>query len=484
MLLLLQRIVQVVREIVFARALGPAEYGIYTLAFFVVPVAVVIASLGIPSTLGRLIPHYERLGGVRWFLRNVYVLTIGASIILAAAIVLAPGFFSRLLYGGPEHIKIITLAGFTVPLMLVFRNVASTYLGFRLFQASSVFEFCQVALYATIGIVLVLLFSSATSAIFAYAFSFVIAMALFVPVLARFVAGKEPYSRAPDEKHTYGRLLGLSAWFVVTPILAQVFHYVDRLSIQHIMTTTDQGVYSAAVAVAVIVSAIGLAVSNVIYPSISGAWEGGRRAEAMRSLDIAIRLMAIALPVAGLVVVLLAGPIMSAILGEAYMGGKAAIPFLVAFHLFTVLVWLFGVLPGLLGKTRVAALGLAFGLPLNIVLNLALVPRMGIAGAGVATMLSYLAMWLVIVIVCRRLGFRAGPRTLILCLLPLALLLPGFWPAAVVALALLLGLMTPLLLTPEERALAAAGALAFMRGLKGGRDGPSGPHGTSGPGMP
>lgn len=462
-LLVIQRIVSFARGVVFARVMGAEQYGIYTLSFFLIPIMVIVASLGITSAFGRFIPRYEQMGAVRWFLKRTYTLTIALSVLVAAVIVLLPGLFSTLLYGDPGHARVVTLAALCVPLMLVFRNVSSTYLGLRLFRASSVLEFVQAVIFAALGTGLVLLFRSASSAIFSYAVSFILGLALFIPLLTSYVSGKEPLFRVLDEDDFYGRILRFSIWFMVTPILAQVFHYVDRLSIQRLMSSSDQGVYSATVAIAQMISAVGLAVNNVVYPHLSAAWEGDRRSEALRNLDLAIRVTAVVLLVLGLIVVLLGDFIIGLLLGEAYAGGGAVLPYLVVFYLFTISVWLFGVYPSLIEKTFVATIGLAVALPVNIGLNLALIPRIGIVGAAVATMLSYFVMWLIVVGVCRRYGLTLRPKTLLLSLSPFALLLPPPWAVVLVAAVALIGLMTPFIFTGEERALAGHEILRFLR---------------------
>jgi O-antigen/teichoic acid export membrane protein len=466
-LLVIQRVASAARGIVFARVMGTEQYGIYYLSFFLIPIVVIAASLGIPSAFGRLIPRYEQRGAVKWFLRRTYAVTITLGIVAAAAIILAPGFFSNVLYGDPTHTRVITLAAICVPLMLVFRNVSSTFLGLRLFRASSVFEFTQVAIYAAIGTVLVIMLGSATSGIFSYAISFLLVIALFVPVLARYLAHREPLYRALDEEGFYRQTLRLCIWLMVSPILGQVFHYVDRLSIQRLMFSSDQGIYSATVGIAQMLSAVGLAVNNVIYPHLSATWEHGKRDEAVRNLDLAIRTTTVGLLILGLVLVLLGDFVIRLLLGEAYAPGAQVLPYLVVFYLFSMSLWLFGVFSTLVEKTYVNAVGLVLALPLNVALNLMLIPRMGILGAAVATMLSYLAMWLIVVAICRRLGFRARAKTLVVSLMPFALLLPAPWPALVVAVLVILSLATPLIFTADERALAASEVVRFVRKARG-----------------
>lgn len=482
-LLIIQRAASAARGIVFARVMGTEQYGIYSLSFFLIPIVVIAASFGIPSAFGRLIPRYEHRGAVRWFLRKTYTVTITLGIVAAAAIMLAPGLFSNLLYGDPAHTKVITLAAVCVPLMLVFRNVSSTFLGLRLFRASSVFEFIQVAIYAVIGTVLVIILRSATSGIFSYAISFLLVIALFVPVLARYLGQREPLYRAVAEEGFYRQTLRLCVWLMVIPILGQVFHYVDRLSIQRLMLSSDQGIYSATVAIAQMLSAVGLAVNNVIYPHLSTTWEQGKREEALRNLDLAIRTTAVGLLILGLILVLAGDFVIGLLLGEAYTPGGKVLPYLVVFYLLSMSLWLFGVFSTLVEKTYVNAVGLVFALPVNVTLNLMLIPRMGILGAAVATMLSYFVMWLIVVAICRRLGFRARAKTLIISVAPFTLLLPAFWSGLAVSILAILSLATPLIFTADERALAAGEVLRFVRKARD-KEPPHAPPPTGGPHVP
>jgi O-antigen/teichoic acid export membrane protein len=461
-----QRVVAFARGMIFARVMGTEQYGIYTLSFFLIPIMVLIASLGLPASFGRFIPRYEQRGAVRWFMRQTFTVTIALSTLVAAAIILAPGFFSRLLYGDPGYTNVMTLAAVCVPLMLIFRNISSTFLGLRLFRASSVFETALVVIYAVLGTAIFLIFRSAAAAVLAYAVSVVLTLALFWPVLSRYLTAREPIYRPIEDKDFYRRILRFSIWFMLTPILAQVFHYVDKLSIQRLMSASDQGVYSATAAIAGMVSAVGLAVNNVVYPHLSATWEKGDRETALWHLDLAIRVTGLVLLVIGAVVVLLGSFIINLLLGEAYAAGAAVLPYLTVFYLLTVTVWLLGVFPSLIEQTYVATIGLAIALPVNVGLNLTLIPRIGTVGAAAATMISYFVMWAIVLGLCRRYGLRTSFKTVVVSVAPFALILPEPLPLVVACALAVLGLVTPLFFTAAEKELARDEVVDFVRRLR------------------
>ncbi len=450
-LLLAQKIVAFVRGVVFARLLGASEYGVYTLGFFLILIMVAVTSLGIPSAFGRYAPRYQTRKGLRWFFRKAYILNIIFSFVAGAVVFIFPSFFSTLIYGDPSHTRVMMIVALCVPGFVILTNVMHTFSGLKLFRASSVSQFCQVAFFAVVGTILVLAYASASSALFALALSILVTLVLFMPLLIRYLKDEEPEYNRLDEPGFYRRLLRFTIWFTVTPILIQIFHYVDRLTLQRMLTSSDQGVYSAAVNLSATISAVGLAVNNVIFPHLSTAWEAGKKEQALLSLDLAVKFTAVPLTVIGLLLILLGRPIILLLLGEAYVAGADVLPYLVVFYLLTISVWLFGVYASLVEKTYVSTIGLVTALPVNVVLNLVLIPRMGIVGAGLATMLSYVLLWIVVVGICRAFGMPLRLRTVAASLFPFLLLLPPLLAACAVVGATYLCFRTEWIISGDER---------------------------------
>jgi O-antigen/teichoic acid export membrane protein len=465
-LLLGQKLVAFARGVIFARLLGTTEYGIYTLGFFLVLITVAVTSLGIPSAFGRFAPRYRSRGNLRAFFRKAYLLNMAVSVAVAVVIFLFPAFFSRLVYGDASFARVMTVVAFCIPGLVFLTNLFNTFSGLKLFRAGAAVQFCQVVIFAGLGAVAVVVYRSAESALLSYALSMLISVALFVPLLLRYLQAEDREDRPLDEAGFYRRLLRFTIWFTVTPILVQIFQYVDRLSLQRLMTASDQGIYSAALNVCATISAVGLAINNVAFPHLSTTWEEGRREKAVQNLDLTIRFTAVFLAVGGFLLALLGRPVITVLLGSEYTGGVAVVPYLVVFYLLTVSVWLFGVYASLIEKTYVSAIGLACALPVNVGLNLVLIPRLGIVGASLATMLSYSLMWFVVVGLCMRLGLPVRRETFIASLLPFVILLPKVPAAIGLGAACALCGWTDIIIRAEERhriATELAGLLRLRR---------------------
>jgi O-antigen/teichoic acid export membrane protein len=465
-LLLAQKVVALARGVIFARLLGTEKYGIYTLGYFLIMITVSFATLGIPSCFGRFVPRYESRKAVRWFLRRTYFLNIVVSGAVALVILARPSLFSELIYDDRSYGAVVVIAALCIPAFVIIRNLISTFAALRLFRASSLLEFSQVVAFAAIGIVLVTIHPSAAGALSAYALSMLVVGLIFLPMLVRYLGDAEPTYSRQDEKGFYGHLLRFTLWLTLTPVLVQVFAYVDRLSLQRLMTASDQGIYSAMVNITATLSAIGLAVNSVIYPNLSKIWEAGDRGRALGNLDLAVRFTSVALTVTGLILLLLARPVVGLLLGQEYLPGVGVMPYLVVFYLLTISVWLFGIFPTLVERTYVSAVGLGFALPVNVALNLVLIPRLGLSGAALATMLAYLLMWAIVVVICKRFGLPVGARTVLVALLPLVLLTPRVAAAAAVCVIVIASFRGSRIFTSSERQRVHSELAALLARLR------------------
>jgi O-antigen/teichoic acid export membrane protein len=465
-LMIFERVFWIVRGVVFPRVLGPAEYGIYTLGMLPVPLLVTLASLGVPSAFGRYMSRHATNGTARWFLKRTYLMTTALSVLVAGVLLARPSFFSNLILGDPSHGTVIALAAMAIPAALLVRNLSTTFMGLKLFRAGRLVECSHTVIYAAVGIPLILIWRTAAAGALGYWVAALAGAALFAPLLSSYIRRIEPAGKPIEEPRFYRNLLKFTVWFTVTPFLASLFHYIDRLSLQRLMSASDQGIYSTAVNLSESISAIGLAIANVIYPHLSATWEAGNREKALRDLDLSLRVTSVILLLAGLALIVLGKWIILLLLGSEFVPGAQALPFLVVFYLFTILVWLFGVYPPLIEKTYVTAIGYVVALPASVVLNLTLIPRLGIMGAALATMGSYFLMWCIVAAVCHRFGMPVNKRMLTVCLTPFLLLLPAPLAAACVAGVLYVCFRRTWIFSLAEREIVYAEGRRFAKKAK------------------
>jgi O-antigen/teichoic acid export membrane protein len=81
------------------------------------------------------------------------------------------------------------------------------------------------------------------------------------------------------------------------------------------------------------------------------------------------------------------------LLNESYFEAWRFMPVLLIATVFSSLVTFIGTIYTVKKKTTMSLISAAFGAMLNIILNLAMIPSMGAQGAGIATAISYFAVF-------------------------------------------------------------------------------------------
>ena len=104
-------------------------------------------------------------------------------------------------------------------------------------------------------------------------------------------------------------------------------------------------------------------------------------------------------------------------------------------------------------RATLGCVSLAIGLMLNIALNVALIPILGLSGAVIATTTSNFAVLLMVLTLNRVLGMHLHGATMVIALLPLALLLGKWVAAAALVLMAIAFLVDRRLLNGRERQL-------------------------------
>jgi O-antigen/teichoic acid export membrane protein len=169
-------------------------------------------------------------------------------------------------------------------------------------------------------------------------------------------------------------------------------------------------------------------------------------------LNLTLKLLSIAV-FAGSVVVLVAAPLLFDLVWQGkYDAGLALLPLTLASCGWLGLSTVAQMYLWCAERAVLASVSLAIGLVLNVVLNLAMIPAYGLAGAVAATTTSNFAMLGIMFALNRRLGMRVPPQTVMIALLPIALLLGKSIAIVVLGIiAICLFVPTAQLLTGEER---------------------------------
>lgn len=447
----LQRIIQTGRGIVFARLLGPAEYGVYTLAFFFIPLAITVARLGIPSCFSRYIPQYEQKGALKNFLKRTYLLIIAGGAVISLICFLAAKPLSSIIYGSSVYHRIIIICALTIFPYAIFEALIYSFAGLRVFKLSSALDFSQFFIFTALGIGLVIFYPKAESTILAGLISFILVVIFFGFIFRKYLINLNSQALKIKENDFYGKIFKFSVFFIITPIINTVFNYTDRWMLGRLTSLSQVGIYSVALNISGVIFLFGMIAGNVLLPNISNIWEQGDRNKVMQMLNSALKINTLFLLFGALILFLFQKQIISVLYGADYIGCLPVVGMLLIFWLAHSIYWTIAGYAQLIEKTYIPLICGSVGLIGNIFLNYILIPPYGLMGAAVASTFSFALILIIMHVWFQKEGLRIKPSTISVCILPLIFLFNNLVVVSLFIILLSIILGTNFIVTKDEK---------------------------------
>ena len=388
---LILRLVGLILIPIITKTLGAYQYGIWAQISVTISLFTPLAMLGLSATLVRFLAGEKEKDKIRDGFFSVVAVIILSGSLLSALLFCSSDFLASTVFGDINASYFVKAASFLV-LISALDGITLTY--FRTFgqiktytiltALKSVGELCLIVglLLSGFGllgvIVAVLIVDSIT---FAIAFSLTISQIGFkLPDFSEL----KPYLRygMPLTPHV------MTMWTV---------HSSDRYIIGYFLGMAAVGVYSAAYAMGNLILFFLTPLQLILFPTISKLYEEKSIEEVRNYLKYSLKYFLIfAIPSAfGLSV--LAKPLLRILTTPEFVSGSIVVPF-VAFGV--IIFGIFQIFMNIIHLAKKTELNLilsgmaAFS---NIILNIILIPYIGIVGAAIATLISYAVLALLTV---------------------------------------------------------------------------------------
>jgi O-antigen/teichoic acid export membrane protein len=183
-------------------------------------------------------------------------------------------------------------------------------------------------------------------------------------------------------------LSGFSFWIFLTASGSLVFCYADTILIGYFMSNADVGIYRTAFQLTSVATFATLAFHTVLYPKISSWGTQGKREEIENSLARAMTyslFLAIPTCIGGWI---LGDKLLYYLYGASFVEGAPALFFLLLVQVVNVFMFLGTMSLTALNRQKDAFWITVIAATTNILLDLVLIPIMGITGAAVATLVA------------------------------------------------------------------------------------------------
>lgn len=177
---------------------------------------------------------------------------------------------------------------------------------------------------------------------------------------------------------------GLKAY--VAALFAFLVIRVDLLMVEHLLGITEAGYYSVAVSMADWVYMLPVAIGTVLFPKLSAFDSDSLRWQMTRRTAIAVSIM---ISIGAGLVAFLSPWIVELLYGSEFAQVAPAVSWLMPAIIFLSINTVFMNYFASIGMPWIAVYSPGVALLVNVVLNLLLLPQMGIVGASLASAVSY-----------------------------------------------------------------------------------------------
>ncbi len=368
---------------VYTRAFAPAEFGVVDLLTTVQRLALLTVTLEIAQAVFRFVldtpDQSERrlyTSTAFWFSTIMYGLFTLVGWALAEP-------FSRLLLradGLADVFRAALVMIWTAGTFNMFQNQLRVQLKSRLYTVVSVVD---AAVSMGLTILLIIIFRTGVMGVVVGQ-----TVGLLLGAVIAWWFTREDFALLFDRRKL-AEMLRFSLPLVPSSIGIFVYLYVDRLTINALMTTADVGLFGVGYRIAAIVSLLMFGFQLALTPVVFSQHRDPNTPPALARIFRLFVALALLLVIA---LSLFSREILLLLTTPDYAAAWSVVPLLVP---ATVLSSMYVFAPGLsiAKKTGIiAAINLA-GAVLNTILNLSLIPPLGIEGAALATLLSTAAVF-------------------------------------------------------------------------------------------
>ena len=397
----------VTSTILLSRLLGTGGLGEFRLGSVVVQLVTAFCVLGLDKALLRYLPILEARGQ-----RGRGLLVAGSSVVfiislaLSAVLLLTAPIIATSYFHSPAMTNVIRLFSLQVPVLALFRFLSGAVTAAKRFDfASKVTNILSPAVFVVLLALLALVWPNLKGAIVAR----IVAQLAAGCFLAVFVV--QHYSKlrqtAPATQGIFRNYLLLSMPLFVIGIGYQLLNQMDTIMLGHFVSPKEVGIYSVAFKVSAFVL-IGL---EILLPIVAPLFAQFRATSDNQSMETLFTAVTKWLCYSSLVIfagIAIFRVELLHVFGKGFTAGSSVLLILAVGQLVNAATGPTGVLLTMTGKQRWELANILSMVAFNFVLNLLLIPKLGMIGAAVAAALSIAIInGIKVVQVYMLFGFRA-----------------------------------------------------------------------------
>lgn len=377
-------------RIVLARNLTVAEYGLFFSVFTLMSFLGVFISLGTNESIVKYIPEFlvkKQHSKVKSALLITAVCTLATVIVFSIIIFFLSQPLANHYFRNPlaEPVLLLFIA---ILLFVSFKGMLRQ--AFQALQDMRLFSFMYLAENSLLLIMLFAAFAFSQT-IFSAAYVYIAVNLLLIMIFTLFLK-KSLYSltgKASIDKKVLKDMVKFGIFVIGSNIGGIMILYTDTLVLTYFRSLAEVGVYNAVVPTVMMIQFFATSIVTVIFPMVSELWAKKKKDYLAKGLGTIYQYsFAIMIP-AVIIALAFSEPILGIMFGPDYIGGAIPMQLLLVGIVFFGLYSITSAALNGIGKPAISTKILLQGALLNLILNLLLIPTMGMLGAALSSLISY-----------------------------------------------------------------------------------------------
>jgi len=390
---------------ILSKTLGAEAYGIWSQIQVTILVLMPVGMLQLGFAMSRFLTAETDKSKTSTGFFSILSVTSVTSILLSILVFILAEPLAAAVFGGVQAMPFVKLAASLVLVTTLDEVISQYFVTFRQMGRYSIFIIGQAVGEVALAAYLVFsgfgLYGAITALLVVRAFLFIIGFLVIRPqinfsapslsVIKPYLAFSLPLLSA-----------GLSWW---------VLNLSDRYIIGYFLGAGAVGIYSAAYVLGTAVEFFFTPLAIVLFPAITLLYENNKIEEVKTHLKYSLKFyLMFAIPaIFGLSI--LAKPLLATLTTAEFDAGLPLVPIIALAEVFMACGSIIMRIPLLFGTTKVIALVDGAGAAINVVMNIILVPLMGILGAAISTLAVFMLRLIVFsVIGFKQLSFDVDPK--------------------------------------------------------------------------
>jgi O-antigen/teichoic acid export membrane protein len=380
-------------KVIIARYGLEANYGIFSLAFAVLTFAMMLSCLGLHLGATRYIAYFRARGEVakvRGTISTSLQLSTVASLIVGVALFFSAETIATNIFHNPPLAQFLRIFAIGTPFFTLIYIIAAIFRGFDRVEPQVYFQ------YILLNVLFIIFLPIVIAAGLPFAFVFYAYLAALVitfigavvyaikklPQPITFGGGKAKAAIRKDLLLFSMPLLGVGMFLMMRI-------WMDTIILGYFKAPEAVGLYNAAYPLAQSISSPPFALMLIYTPIVTSLYSQNLIADLRRSYTITTKWLAFITMPLFLVLCLYPEYVLNLLFGHSYIAAATALRILsIGFIIETLLGPSLAALIGL-GKSRFMMWATFATVAVNVSLNIALIPPLGIVGAAIASAASF-----------------------------------------------------------------------------------------------